>query len=179
MDCLAVLLYLCCRETFHLPDDLTEEEKLEPVKNATADPRIRLLNRLYAKKRKVSLPIAQCNFPFCNMRAAVGYVPALCRLSEAASQVFAATVPRAEFCFLFLHQPCYLEQVVHYEMFRPTGPCRSLLIRRQQSWLRRPGHASRLSPLAMIGPWKTCSHSLVQSQQGEFIHAISMAVCIH
>lgn len=42
-----------CRETFHLPDDLTEEEKLEPVKNATADPRIRLLNRLYAKKRKV------------------------------------------------------------------------------------------------------------------------------
>lgn len=41
------------RETFHLPDDLTEEEKLEPVKNATADPRIRLLNRLYAKKRKV------------------------------------------------------------------------------------------------------------------------------
>ncbi|KAL3146684.1 hypothetical protein ABBQ32_000912 [Trebouxia sp. C0010 RCD-2024] len=40
------------RETFHLPDDLTEEEKLEPVKNATADPRIRLLNRLYAKKRK-------------------------------------------------------------------------------------------------------------------------------
>ncbi len=42
------------RETFHLPDDLTEEEKLEPVKNATADPRIRLLNRLYAKKRKVN-----------------------------------------------------------------------------------------------------------------------------
>lgn len=37
-----------------MPDDLTEEEKLEPVKNATADPRIRLLNRLYAKKRKVS-----------------------------------------------------------------------------------------------------------------------------
>ena len=44
---------IMCRETFHLPDDLTEEEKLEPVKNATADPRIRLLNRLYAKKRKV------------------------------------------------------------------------------------------------------------------------------
>ena len=41
------------RESFHLPDDLTEEEKLEPVKNATDDPRIRLLNRLYAKKRKV------------------------------------------------------------------------------------------------------------------------------
>ncbi|KAK3259037.1 hypothetical protein CYMTET_31944, partial [Cymbomonas tetramitiformis] len=40
------------RETFHLPDDLTEEEKLEPVKNATDDPRIRLLNRLYARKRK-------------------------------------------------------------------------------------------------------------------------------
>ncbi|KAH7691724.1 S-phase kinase-associated protein 1-like protein [Dioscorea alata] len=40
------------RETFHLPDDLTEEEKLEPLKNPTDDPRIRLLNRLYAKKRK-------------------------------------------------------------------------------------------------------------------------------
>ncbi|KAJ4705998.1 SKP1-like protein 21 [Melia azedarach] len=40
------------RETFHLPDDLTEEEKLEPLNNVTDDPRIRLLNRLYAKKRK-------------------------------------------------------------------------------------------------------------------------------
>ncbi|KAL6981969.1 SKP1-like protein 21 [Sarracenia purpurea var. burkii] len=40
------------RETFHLPDDLTEEEKLEPLKNMTDDPRIRLLNRLYARKRK-------------------------------------------------------------------------------------------------------------------------------
>ncbi|RRT73411.1 hypothetical protein B296_00027408, partial [Ensete ventricosum] len=44
------------RETFHLPDDLTEvlyqEEKLEPLKNVNDDPRIRLLNRLYAKKRK-------------------------------------------------------------------------------------------------------------------------------
>ncbi|XP_029119757.1 SKP1-like protein 21 isoform X2 [Elaeis guineensis] len=40
------------RETFHLPDDLTEEEKLEPLKNTNDDPRIRLLNRLYAKKRK-------------------------------------------------------------------------------------------------------------------------------
>jgi S-phase kinase-associated protein 1 len=40
------------RETFHLPDDLTEEEKLEPLKNVTDDPRIRLLNRLYAKKRR-------------------------------------------------------------------------------------------------------------------------------
>ncbi|XP_057952821.1 SKP1-like protein 21 isoform X3 [Malania oleifera] len=40
------------RETFHLPDDLTEEEKLEPLKNFTDDPRIRLLNRLYARKRK-------------------------------------------------------------------------------------------------------------------------------
>ena len=29
-----------------------QEEKLEPVKNATDDPRIRLLNRLYARKRK-------------------------------------------------------------------------------------------------------------------------------
>ena len=40
------------RETFHLPDDLTEEEKLEPLRNVTDDPRIRLLNRLYARKRK-------------------------------------------------------------------------------------------------------------------------------
>lgn len=74
------------RETFHLPDDLTEvffllatsmlsvdylvvknityscfgvmtsklmqEEKLEPLKNTSDDPRIRLLNRLYARKRK-------------------------------------------------------------------------------------------------------------------------------
>ncbi|KAH7286304.1 hypothetical protein KP509_32G000100 [Ceratopteris richardii] len=40
------------RETFHLPDDLTEEEKLEPLRNTTDDPRIRLLNRLYAKTRK-------------------------------------------------------------------------------------------------------------------------------
>ncbi|KAH8961188.1 hypothetical protein BDL97_05G038100 [Sphagnum fallax] len=40
------------REIFHLPDDLTEEEKLEPVKITTDDPRIRLLNRLYARKRK-------------------------------------------------------------------------------------------------------------------------------
>jgi len=37
------------------PDDLTEEEKLEPVKNLINDPRIRLLNRLYAKKRKVGV----------------------------------------------------------------------------------------------------------------------------
>lgn len=40
------------RETFQLPDDLTEEEKLEPLRNVTDDPRIRLLNRLYARKRK-------------------------------------------------------------------------------------------------------------------------------
>ncbi|KAL6648956.1 hypothetical protein ACP70R_013180 [Stipagrostis hirtigluma subsp. patula] len=40
------------RDIFHLPDDLTEEEKLEPLKNVNDDPRIRLLNRLYAKKRK-------------------------------------------------------------------------------------------------------------------------------
>jgi len=30
----------------------TQEEKLEPLKNTNDDPRIRLLNRLYAKKRK-------------------------------------------------------------------------------------------------------------------------------
>ncbi|PIN05828.1 SCF ubiquitin ligase, Skp1 component [Handroanthus impetiginosus] len=40
------------REIFHLPDDLTEEEKLEPIKNTMDDPRIRLLNRLYARKRR-------------------------------------------------------------------------------------------------------------------------------
>ncbi|GJW89595.1 SKP1-like protein 21 isoform X1 [Tanacetum coccineum] len=40
------------RETFHIVDDLTEEEKLEPLKIRTNDPRVRLLNRLYARKRK-------------------------------------------------------------------------------------------------------------------------------
>lgn len=64
------------RHTFHLPDDLTEvtpinylfiyycqshipwancllqEEKLEPLRIWTNDPHIRLLNRLYARKRK-------------------------------------------------------------------------------------------------------------------------------
>lgn len=40
------------RETFHLPDDLTEEEKFEPLRNTTDDPGIRLSNRLYARKRK-------------------------------------------------------------------------------------------------------------------------------
>ena len=41
------------RSTFHLPDDLTDEEKLEPIRNLGEDMRIRLLNRLYAKRRKV------------------------------------------------------------------------------------------------------------------------------
>jgi hypothetical protein len=40
------------RDIFNLPDDLMEEEKLEQMLNITCDPRIRLLNRLYAKKRK-------------------------------------------------------------------------------------------------------------------------------
>ncbi|GAB4815697.1 hypothetical protein N2152v2_002743 [Parachlorella kessleri] len=40
------------REAFRLPDDLTEEEKLEPLRTVADDPRIRMLNRLYAKKRK-------------------------------------------------------------------------------------------------------------------------------
>ena len=66
------------RETFHLPDDLTEvccqlkvclhslacvgvfsfrfgflqEEKLEPLRNITDDQRIRLLNRLHARKQR-------------------------------------------------------------------------------------------------------------------------------
>lgn len=30
----------------------SQEEKLEPLRNITDDPRIRLLNRLYARKRK-------------------------------------------------------------------------------------------------------------------------------
>jgi hypothetical protein len=38
---------------FHFSHMLfVQEEKLEPLKNTTDDPRIRLLNRLYAKKRK-------------------------------------------------------------------------------------------------------------------------------
>jgi len=41
------------RSIFNLPDDLTEEEKLEPIRNVGEDARIRLLNRLYAKKRQV------------------------------------------------------------------------------------------------------------------------------
>ena len=43
------------RAQFQLPDDLTEEEKLEPVRNFGDDPKIRLLNRLYEKKRKVRI----------------------------------------------------------------------------------------------------------------------------
>lgn len=43
------------RSTFHLPDDLSEEEKLEPIKNLGEDSRIRLLNRLYAKRREQEL----------------------------------------------------------------------------------------------------------------------------
>ncbi|KAL4860241.1 GABA transporter 1 [Chlorella vulgaris] len=43
------------REAFRLPDDLTEEEKLEPIAaslGGPGDPRVRLLNRLYSKRRK-------------------------------------------------------------------------------------------------------------------------------
>ncbi|KAF3324894.1 SKP1-like protein 21 [Carex littledalei] len=46
-------LWLIC-EIFHLPDDLIEEEKLEPLKNVNDDPRIRLLNILYARKKEKS-----------------------------------------------------------------------------------------------------------------------------
>ena len=45
------------RAQFQLPDDLTEEEKLEPVRNFGDDPKIRLLNRLYEKKRRVRAPV--------------------------------------------------------------------------------------------------------------------------
>lgn len=37
---------------FHVKLVVLQEEKLEPLKNIADDPRIRLLNRLYAKKRK-------------------------------------------------------------------------------------------------------------------------------
>ncbi|KAI3937400.1 hypothetical protein MKW92_051016 [Papaver armeniacum] len=40
------------RELFQIPDDLTEEEKLEPLRIQVDNPRIRLRNRLYARKRK-------------------------------------------------------------------------------------------------------------------------------
>ena len=48
------------RAQFQVPDDLTEEEKLEPVRNFGDDPKIRLLNRLYEKKRRVraACPVA-------------------------------------------------------------------------------------------------------------------------
>lgn len=54
------------RATFKLPDDLTEEEKLEPLKSGLADARIKLLNKLYAKKRQ-SLAVK---------KAAIGKLPA-------------------------------------------------------------------------------------------------------
>ncbi|WOK98370.1 hypothetical protein Cni_G07081 [Canna indica] len=41
------------REIFHVPDDLTEEEKLEPLRNPTNNPYIRLLNQHLARKRKI------------------------------------------------------------------------------------------------------------------------------
>ena len=51
------------RAQFQLPDDLTEEEKLEPVRNFGDDPKIRLLNRLYEKKRRV------CALELCSLCA--------------------------------------------------------------------------------------------------------------
>jgi hypothetical protein len=41
------------REMFHMPDDLTEEEKLESLTNVTCDTSTRLLNRLYAHERRI------------------------------------------------------------------------------------------------------------------------------
>ncbi|GAU20228.1 hypothetical protein TSUD_352920 [Trifolium subterraneum] len=41
------------RDMFRMPNDLTEEEKLEPLINETCNTSIRLLNRLYAHKRKL------------------------------------------------------------------------------------------------------------------------------
>ena len=40
------------RETFNLPDDLTEEEKVAPIEFGMEDSRVRMLNSLYARKRK-------------------------------------------------------------------------------------------------------------------------------
>ena len=48
------------RETFNLPDDLSPEEKLEPILQGSRDPRIKLLNRLYAKKRQVGSNTRDC-----------------------------------------------------------------------------------------------------------------------
>lgn len=45
------------RAAFSLPDDLTEEEKLKPVRNAADDLRLRMLNSLYAKKREVAASV--------------------------------------------------------------------------------------------------------------------------
>lgn len=41
-----------CFLSYSLNYLVTQEEKLEPIKNTMDDPRIRLLNRLYARKRK-------------------------------------------------------------------------------------------------------------------------------
>eukprot|EP00271_Cylindrocystis_brebissonii_P010465 TRINITY_DN2665_c0_g1_i2.p1 TRINITY_DN2665_c0_g1~~TRINITY_DN2665_c0_g1_i2.p1 ORF type:complete len:285 (-),score=54.14 TRINITY_DN2665_c0_g1_i2:255-1076(-) len=57
------------RETFHLPDDLTEEEKLEPVKNTTYDPRIKALNTLYARKRKMLKERKAIEVGYCSLSA--------------------------------------------------------------------------------------------------------------
>ncbi|CAI9768892.1 unnamed protein product [Fraxinus pennsylvanica] len=40
------------RELLHLPDDLTEEEKLAPIRDTMGNQRLRLWNRLQAKKRE-------------------------------------------------------------------------------------------------------------------------------
>ena len=58
------------RATFNLPDDLSAEEKLEPIMQDSHDPRIKLLNRLYAKKRQAR---------------GMGYCPAVTAVSSASS----------------------------------------------------------------------------------------------
>lgn len=40
------------QELLHLPDDLTEEEKLAPIRDTMGNQRLRLWNRLQAKKRE-------------------------------------------------------------------------------------------------------------------------------
>jgi len=47
-----MLYFLACVSVFSCRFGFFQEEKLEPLRNITDDPRIRLLNRLYARKRK-------------------------------------------------------------------------------------------------------------------------------
>jgi hypothetical protein len=63
---------LCSNYSFHVQFSFFtrafgQEEKLEPLKNTTDDPRIRLLNRLYAKKRKGLKERGRLKVPHCSL----------------------------------------------------------------------------------------------------------------